>query len=508
MSYSEQQCSFPDVSGNSHNYVISGSLAEGVLLLLLIVVVCLFTSLMVVIRLLREQRRQTANHEEIRKRDLAESDRHSDDQIDSESLECKLEWHSSNDGLRFQRRKQENFTCLPRDVERDSGSITDSRRSVCLPILRPSLDYRNQTPAQLKLVTVAFLKGDAVNAVRLLNGYISRVSQTSFPVPLNNSRRCSVKLQNSSFESLHLINIICPLEVRILLLSFLAQTCYCSTGSRNEVEKVLEEMPRSLQLNYVAKMELCKGSSVSEASELQWLEQMETECLQEIKELQGDRESQLNMWTSMQLAVLHNALGFLCTKRLIHNPDRRWILMKIDHHKIAADICGRLLEESIDSIWRIIVLWHLNTFKGNLSYAWSCLNHFPMSLVEQKAHAERAKQLQVSSLEDTEKLHKFLDMGDYQEAMTITSYRDARFNNMVRNVRLLEKSVTYPDIIAEYIICEKEIIESGFGRMRQGALDENAEALHQEMIQAFASLIENVRDRKTVPISMFNPYSV
>eukprot|EP00118_Oscarella_pearsei_P013199 m.102471 g.102471 ORF g.102471 m.102471 type:complete len:115 (+) comp37174_c0_seq24:200-544(+) len=102
MSYSEQQCSFPDVSGNSHNYVISGSLAEGVLLLLLIVVVCLFTSLMVVIRLLREQRRQTANHEEIRKRHLVGSD----DQFDSESLECKLEWHSSNDGFRFRRRKR------------------------------------------------------------------------------------------------------------------------------------------------------------------------------------------------------------------------------------------------------------------------------------------------------------------------------------------------------------------------------------------------------------------
>eukprot|EP00118_Oscarella_pearsei_P013196 m.102444 g.102444 ORF g.102444 m.102444 type:complete len:371 (+) comp37174_c0_seq17:200-1312(+) len=367
MSYSEQQCSFPDVSGNSHNYVISGSLAEGVLLLLLIVVVCLFTSLMVVIRLLREQRRQTANHEEIRKRDLAESDRHSDDQIDSESLECKLEWHSSNDGLRFQRRKQENFTCLPRDVERDSGSITDSRRSVCLPILRPSLDYRNQTPVQLKLMTVAFLKGDAVKAVRLLNSYISRVSETSCPTPVRNERGCSVRLWNCSFDGLGLIDIICPVEVKILLLPLLAKLCYCDAGSREETQKVLDILPRPFQLNYIARMGFIqKRSTVSDTTESQWFEEVESECLQEIKERQGDESRELDISNSLQLALLHDAVGLLYTKKLAHDPNRKWVLAKIDHHKAAVDICESFQNSSIDCIWRIVILWHLSKFKGNL----------------------------------------------------------------------------------------------------------------------------------------------
>eukprot|EP00118_Oscarella_pearsei_P013195 m.102440 g.102440 ORF g.102440 m.102440 type:complete len:224 (+) comp37174_c0_seq16:200-871(+) len=184
MSYSEQQCSFPDVSGNSHNYVISGSLAEGVLLLLLIVVVCLFTSLMVVIRLLREQRRQTANHEEIRKRDLAESDRHSDDQIDSESLECKLEWHSSNDGLRFQRRKQgsdlgcdtsESFHTKPEDCgERLSRFLCLSDASIQICVVLGIWYYHHlvvsSTFKVVSLYLLPFLKRDTDTGLKQLLG--------------------------------------------------------------------------------------------------------------------------------------------------------------------------------------------------------------------------------------------------------------------------------------------------------------------------------------------------
>eukprot|EP00118_Oscarella_pearsei_P013198 m.102464 g.102464 ORF g.102464 m.102464 type:complete len:103 (+) comp37174_c0_seq22:2244-2552(+) len=86
-------------------------------------------------------------------------------------------------------------------------------------------------------------------------------------------------------------------------------------------------------------------------------------------------------------------------------------------------------------------------------------------------------------------------MGDSHEALTITSYRVERFVNMTRNVRLMQRSLPYPDIIVEYINCEKDRIKDGFGRMRQGALNYNAEALHEEMIDEFALLIESVKEQ-------------